>query len=224
MSMFPMANEYFILFILYMIIIRPFRPTQRITGSVHAYSNPIFKTKFFHTPKSLSSRLIFHEQVVVEHRHAFINTKFQTKFFHTPKPLSSGSIFHEQVEQTVNSVMEKYNNGTVDILTLPPCQRESLGVAKILRKRLRSLQRNGDCTRCWLQLAHCVCEKCPPLPHPALPSNVRRIFLLMHHKEIGLAVSDFSYVIIYFHRVSVCFVYTIYNTNVFIVNIIILTY
>jgi len=60
-------------------------------------------------------------------------------FTKTPQPLSSVLIFNEQVEQTVNFAMDKYNNGTVDIINLLSCKRESLGVSKILRKRLFSM-------------------------------------------------------------------------------------
>ena len=88
-------------------------------------------------PRWLLLILIFHEQVV-EH-YTFINPMFQTKCFLSPKPLSSVLIFDEQVEQTVNFAMDKYNNGTVDIINLLSCERESLGVSKILRKRLFSM-------------------------------------------------------------------------------------
>jgi hypothetical protein len=34
---------------------------------------------------------------------------------------------------------------------------------------------------------NCFCERCPPVESPG-PSNLNRLFLLMHHKEIGMAV------------------------------------
>ena len=36
-----------------------------------------------------------------------------------------------------------------------------------------------------MQRKHCICDRCPPLGH--IPS-VRRLFLLTHHKEIGMIV------------------------------------
>jgi DTW domain-containing protein YfiP len=104
------------------------------------------------------------------------------------------SIFLDQVETSVARVLEKYGDSDVDILDLPPPDRESLGVARSLDTRLQALTRNNDCRRCWLQQAHCVCNKCKPLEvvgdddsSVVLP-KVKRLFLLMHHKEIALHV------------------------------------
>jgi len=103
------------------------------------------------------------------------------------------------------------------VARLPPMEREATGVAQVLRARLDALARNGDCRRCWLQRAHCVCAQCPPLaadtsaagtpaagPLAAGPfvndtgeqrrehwlrgPRLRRLFVVMHHKEVGLAV------------------------------------
>jgi len=50
------------------------------------------------------------------------------------------------------------------ILDFPPADREAIGVASNLRKRLKGLANSGvDCRRCWLQKRHCVCERCLPL-------------------------------------------------------------
>jgi len=72
------------------------------------------------------------------------------------------------------------------IEALPPAERESVAIARRLRRRLDSFARNGDCRRCWLQRAHCVCESCRPLDD--LGPAVRRIYVYMHHKEVLLAV------------------------------------
>lgn len=97
-------------------------------------------------------------------------------------------VFLRQVETTVENVMQKYN-GT-DILNLPPSEREPLGVARQLQNRISALKRNNDCPRCWLQRAHCVCSKCQSLEvnNKQPISSINRLFLVMHHKEIGLAV------------------------------------
>merc|ERR1712038_1607514 len=87
--------------------------------------------------------------------------------------------------------------------SLPPSQRESVGIAIHLYNRLYSLTKNNDCRRCWLQAAHCICPSTPPLENEddhdchndgrdgdsggAIP-YINRLFLLTHHKEIGMAV------------------------------------
>ena len=94
--------------------------------------------------------------------------------------------FMSQVDVTVERVFEKY--GSFDsILDLPPQEREVLRVANHLKERLGALRENNDCPRCWLQRVNCFCERCPPVESPG-PSNLNRLFLLMHHKEIGMGV------------------------------------
>jgi DTW domain-containing protein YfiP len=104
-------------------------------------------------------------------------------------PIRHSSIFLDQVETSVARVLAKYGKVDTDILDLPPQERESLGVARILEARLQALTRNKDCRRCWLQQKHCVCKKCQTLEVDGcvLP-KVKRLFLLMHHKEIALHV------------------------------------
>ncbi|KAL9187508.1 hypothetical protein ACHAXT_001611 [Thalassiosira profunda] len=102
------------------------------------------------------------------------------------------------VEDAVHSILQRHHqfvdqahhNPSRNILDLPPQQREAVGVATRLQKRLQGLETNGDCRRCWLQRAHCVCERCVPLEGEGgrgIP-KVDRLFLLTHHKEIGLVV------------------------------------
>ena len=94
------------------------------------------------------------------------------------------SIFLNQVEQTIQNVLNQYKDET-HVLELPPEEREAVSVARHLHKRINSLTRNHDCRRCWLQQAHCYCEKCPSIQPPF---QIHRIFVLLHHKEICLAV------------------------------------
>ena len=92
------------------------------------------------------------------------------------------------VEDAVYSILQRYHqsidsgdNPSRNILDLPPQQREAVGVATRLQKRLRGLETNGDCRRCWLQRAHCVCERCVPLEGEGgrgIP-KVDRLFLLV---------------------------------------------
>ncbi len=99
----------------------------------------------------------------------------------------------------------------------PPSEREALGVAIHLHNRIsHSLTKNGDCRRCWLQQAHCICSRTPSLESmeggkgintvscgyssnrnsngaerimtTKTPRSIKRLFILMHHKEIGMAV------------------------------------
>ncbi|CAB9506644.1 DTW [Seminavis robusta] len=104
---------------------------------------------------------------------------------------SHDSTFLSQVEDTVSNVLNHYGRENVEtsdlVLSLNPPERESFGVARCLDTRLQSFRRNKDCPRCWLQRAHCICDQCPPLMIQE-ESVIRRIFLLMHHKEICLAV------------------------------------
>ncbi|KAI2511121.1 DTW domain [Fragilaria crotonensis] len=111
-----------------------------------------------------------------------------------------GSKFLDQVEASVARVLQKYGDdqSNVEILDLPPLERESLGVARVLNTRLQALTRNKDCRRCWLQQKHCVCNECKPLEGVGVESSllssqlvlpkVNRLFLLMHHKEIALHI------------------------------------
>ena len=67
--------------------------------------------------------------------------------------------------------------------------REAVGVARVVRGRLDRLARARDCRRCWLQAAHCVCARCAPPAERALGGRaMRRLFVLIHHKEVALAV------------------------------------
>ena len=110
-----------------------------------------------------------------------------------PRP----SRFLDQVETTVDRALAASPAVDLDAdpLGLPPSEREAFGVARALQRRIKAIDRNGDCRRCWLQRVHCVCESCPPLEgpgadgadQPILPL-VRRLFLLAHHKEVGMVV------------------------------------
>ncbi|KAL7534483.1 hypothetical protein ACHAXR_005907, partial [Thalassiosira sp. AJA248-18] len=81
-------------------------------------------------------------------------------------------------------------NTPQNILHFPPHDRETIGVASNLKRRLQAVANSGDCRRCWLQKRHCVCDYCIPLEgdeETGIP-NVNRLFLLTHHKEICLTV------------------------------------
>lgn len=118
-----------------------------------------------------------------------------------PKSTLDENYFLNQVEVTVSNVLGNANN--MQILDLPVKQREAYGVAKNVDKRLRSLRKNDDCPRCWMQRYHCICDDCGPvvdcsddashtpdiLDHSNSPlGSLKRIFLVVHHKEIGLKV------------------------------------
>lgn len=100
------------------------------------------------------------------------------------------------IERTVHSVLDRWPADQTMIHELHRNDRESFAIAKNLDQRLRSFRRNGDCGRCWLQRAHCICDQMPSLESnnqeeettPLLEGLVRRMFVLTHHKEICLLV------------------------------------
>ncbi len=100
--------------------------------------------------------------------------------------ISEDSFLH-QVEVTTQNVLLAHSQliQKDDILNLPGHAREAVGIARHLDTRLQAFRRNNDCPRCWMQRAHCICSQCPPVP---IPAPIRRIFLIVHHKEIALKV------------------------------------
>lgn len=115
----------------------------------------------------------------------------------------STTILNERISN-VDSILESIH---------PISQREEVGVAIHLYNRIFSLRKNNDCRRCWLQKAHCICDLIPSFEklerHEVergsldrndsneeqerenrilLPTSIKRIFLVMHHKEICMAV------------------------------------
>lgn len=101
--------------------------------------------------------------------------------------------FLRQVETTVQKVLSSCSSlddkkEEDNILALPFHQREAVGVARHLHKRIQALRRNNDCPRCWMQRAHCICPNCPPATMPTESQKLKRIFLLMHHKEIAMKI------------------------------------
>ena len=107
------------------------------------------------------------------------------------------------IERTVRAVLNKWPLDRTKVHQLKTTERESFAIAKRLNERLCAFRRNGDCGRCWLQQAHCICNECPPLENVRIGADsgtitssrpvqtvasINRIFVLMHHKEICLAV------------------------------------
>ena len=102
--------------------------------------------------------------------------------------------FLKQIEDSVERTLAKIpTTNCHNILELPPSQRQAVVVAQHLQRRLAGFRRNNDCPRCWLQRAHCICNSCPPLENKSESLllhkfGIRRIFLVMHHKEVCLVV------------------------------------
>lgn len=94
------------------------------------------------------------------------------------------------VESTVHRILTKYAGCTEkdDILSLPSSEREALGIARHLGKRLQAFRRSEDCPQCWLQKAHCICASCTAVNISPPAPNIQRIFVVFHHKEIALKV------------------------------------
>ena len=108
----------------------------------------------------------------------------------TIKGLTTDSLV--PIERTVRKVMSQWPPET-RVRDLGEHERETWAVAQHLQRRLQNFRRNGDCGRCWLQKAHCICADCPPLedghstsPLAAGSAMIRRVFVLTHHKEICL--------------------------------------
>jgi DTW domain-containing protein YfiP len=99
--------------------------------------------------------------------------------------------FLKQVEGTVSNVLRKYG-ADVDVLDLPAGpEREALQIARRLHKGLASRRSGQDCPRCWLRREHCICARCPPIQDHGEGGGLdrlKRIFVVMHHKEVGLKV------------------------------------
>lgn len=99
-------------------------------------------------------------------------------------PLLSSSPSLDNIEAAVLATLAT-SDAALPITEFPLAVRESVGVARSVKKRLDAMARSGDCRVCWLQSGHCICEACQPLETP-LPFD--NLFVLMHHKEVGLAV------------------------------------
>lgn len=91
----------------------------------------------------------------------------------------------DAIETAVDCVLASERRAVEDIDELS--QRESVSIARALRKRLDAFTRHGNCRRCWLQVGHCVCEIVRPVEW-AYDAAINRIFVVMHHKEVLLAV------------------------------------
>lgn len=113
----------------------------------------------------------------------------------------------DEIETTLSNVFSNGITPDTNLLDLPSHQREAVGVAINTRQRLDSLERNRDCRTCWLQQKHCVCSQCPPCEYDTssgrtLLPQVNRLFLLMHHKEIGLVVDTAKLLLSSFPKTS----------------------
>lgn len=111
----------------------------------------------------------------------------------TVQGLATGANSLIAIERAVSAVDSHWPHST-RVHQLDERDRESFALAKRLHQRLTAFRRNGDCGRCWLQQAHCICDQCPPLedaenePSPLAAASIGRVFVLTHHKEICLVV------------------------------------
>jgi len=142
----------------------------------------------------VSSSLIHQTQSFLLHRppgvtrHAsFMLCATKTTTTCTSKETRRNATFLQQVEESIRKVQAKPNNQMINLQNIPHSERESVGVANRLSNRLHSLHKNNDCPKCWLQRAHCICTRTPPIEH-LIPQNINRLFMIMHHKEIAMVV------------------------------------
>lgn len=123
--------------------------------------------------------------------------------------------FLSQIEVTIGKVFTKYGGDGDDILkNLLPNEREAYRVAQRLRDSLNDIKKRNLCPTCWLPLDNppsCCCDRCPPVQFNKPPttdnssdsfeerqtstggtssssSSFNRLFLIMHHNEIGMSV------------------------------------
>jgi len=101
--------------------------------------------------------------------------------------------FLSQVESTVESIFHHYQIATNDtnrsrneILhgISETKNRQEVSIAFNVHTRLQALRKNNDCPRCWMQRKHCTCSLVSAQKLPM----INKIYILIHHKEIGLKV------------------------------------
>lgn len=112
-----------------------------------------------------------------------------------------------QVERAVEQILRRYSSETLTtessnsttkkgkkqqrdaiLHSLPASsERECLGVAYHLQARFTAMHTHQTCRRCWLHPEHCICAQVQSLEH-ALPASINRIFVLAHHKEVGMLI------------------------------------
>ena len=126
---------------------------------------------------------------------ASLGTGLSTSHAAGSLPSSRPAVYESAALDAVEASVDRTIAASVGeggLAELDPSRREAFAVSRRVRARLDALERSGSCRRCWLQRKHCVCEVCGPVatsePRAAHRSAVRRIFVYMHHKEIGLTV------------------------------------
>jgi DTW domain-containing protein YfiP len=129
----------------------------------------------------------------------------------------------QAVENVLRKVALQSSIPEEEKVVVPIQDREAMGVAKHLHNRIDYLRRTNSCRRCWMHREqHCVCSQCPPLEEtdirqeegsnnydekatpaasknnndkkPPLLGKVKRLFLLQHHKEIGMVVDTAKFI------------------------------
>lgn len=89
------------------------------------------------------------------------------------------------VEDAIEQVLKHYGPDTA-VKDVAAQERDTLGAAQYLQRRLQSFRKTSNCPNCWLPKSHCVCSKCTPISYK--PAKLNRIFLLMHYKELMMKV------------------------------------
>ena len=122
--------------------------------------------------------------------------------------------FLQQIEVTIKNVVRYYqptynihilerqpqhdnnnnNNDDDDNDRMPPrnhipsSEREVIYIVKYLHDRIHKMKQHHRCRQCWYPTQpqnHCICSMVRPLP---LPQYIQRIYILTHHKEIGMMI------------------------------------
>jgi DTW domain-containing protein YfiP len=87
----------------------------------------------------------------------------------------------DDVDRTLRNIQQEFSND-IDLKSLPPEQRQPVMIARNLSKRLPHL----GCRRCWLWSKFCICDQLKPVDETVALPFFEKIFVLMHHKEVGL--------------------------------------
>jgi hypothetical protein len=147
-----------------------------------------------------------------------VETTIQRVVDHYRSSYGLDILLQRRTNNNNNNNSNNNNNTVYDVpYTAIPIheEREMVGIVRHLHERMQSIQQQHICRRCWLQCTYCICHQLIPiLPHLLLPTTtttttrigssiwmIRRIFLLTHHKEIGMMMDTMKVILCAFPEV-----------------------
>lgn len=90
-------------------------------------------------------------------------------------------MWHRQVAADARRILERFGH---EPARLAPALREPLAVAKSVLRSTDALLAPARCADCWLPKPACICAAVRASREPL--RAVRRIFMVLHHRELGL--------------------------------------